>query len=332
MNIEKLPSGSYRIRKMYKGKLYLKTLPYKPTNKEAIKIMAELFDTANFGEMDGYSVGYYFEQYLNYCRNRTKPLSPSTIKNYGSIVRNFSDHFKSKRFHDLTENDIRSELNSYNETRSSKSTYNAKGFLRLVLAKYRPSFNWSYNLPQQEQKAEYEPNTTDIKRILDASKGTKYEIPFRLAVLGLRRGEICALNASDLLDGDVLSINKAIVLNESNLYEIKEPKTQASVRRIKIPHTLAELIRERGEIWSGNPHMINKHLHVIQDRLSIPRFKLHMMRHFAVAYLHKEGFTSEQIMAYGGWSTDAVMKRAYRYNLNPEESQKAISDKFDALG
>ena len=36
MKIERLPSGSYRIRKMYKGKIYSVITDYKPTQKEAI--------------------------------------------------------------------------------------------------------------------------------------------------------------------------------------------------------------------------------------------------------------------------------------------------------
>ena len=330
MTIEKLPSGSYRITQMYKGKRYRKVLPYKPTQKEAVQIIAELFEDADEIK-DGYSVRAYMERYLDECRNRERPLSPSTIRNYSSIVRNLSEKFLQLRFMDVNETQIKSELDRYRANHSAKSVYNMKGFLNLVFAKYRPRFVWAYNLPKEEKKAEYEPNTTDIQRIIDEVRNTRYEIPFRLAILGLRRGEICAVTPSDLSDMDILSINKAIVLNEANNYEIKAPKTQASNRRIKIPHDLAELIRETGIIYEGSPHRLNKRLHQIQDRLGIPRFKFHMLRHFAVAFLHREGFTSEQIMSFGGWSTDSVMKRAYRYNLNPEESQQAISDAFDRL-
>ena len=43
MKIEKLPSGSYRVRKMYKGKTYTVVFDYKPTQKEALQaISAEL--------------------------------------------------------------------------------------------------------------------------------------------------------------------------------------------------------------------------------------------------------------------------------------------------
>lgn len=40
MKLEKLPSGSYRIRKMYKGKMYTVTFEGKPTQKEAMLAMA----------------------------------------------------------------------------------------------------------------------------------------------------------------------------------------------------------------------------------------------------------------------------------------------------
>lgn len=44
MKIEKLPSGSYRIRKMYKGQTYTVITDYKPTQKEALKLMATVLD------------------------------------------------------------------------------------------------------------------------------------------------------------------------------------------------------------------------------------------------------------------------------------------------
>lgn len=40
MKIEKLPSGSYRIRKMHKGQMYTVVFNEKPTQKEAMQAMA----------------------------------------------------------------------------------------------------------------------------------------------------------------------------------------------------------------------------------------------------------------------------------------------------
>ena len=44
MKIEKLPSGSYRIRKMYKGQMYTVVFDEKPTQKEAMQAMAAELD------------------------------------------------------------------------------------------------------------------------------------------------------------------------------------------------------------------------------------------------------------------------------------------------
>ena len=45
MKIEKLPSGSYRIRKMYKGQMYTVVFDEKPTQKEALQAMSEKLDS-----------------------------------------------------------------------------------------------------------------------------------------------------------------------------------------------------------------------------------------------------------------------------------------------
>ena len=44
MKIEKLPFGSYRIRKTYKGKTYTVIFNHKPTQKEAVQAMAAELD------------------------------------------------------------------------------------------------------------------------------------------------------------------------------------------------------------------------------------------------------------------------------------------------
>ena len=40
MTVEKLKSGSYRIRQAYNGVRYSVTVPYKPTKKECLQLMA----------------------------------------------------------------------------------------------------------------------------------------------------------------------------------------------------------------------------------------------------------------------------------------------------
>lgn len=331
MTIEKLPSGSYRISQAYQGKRYRITVDHKPSKKEATILIAEKMAAEAIETVEKGTLEQYANKYISEAEKRD--LSPSTIRSYESIKRNTDSRFLKMNLFDLNEDVMQEMVDNYYEKHSPKSVSMYNGFWHSVISSYRPKFIYSTKLPKREKKAEYEPTTSDVMRILENVKGTEYSIPLQLAVLGLRRGEIYALTLSDLDNDNILTINKDLVHNKDNKPVIKNcPKTSASNRRILIPDALADEIRENGKIYEGNLDTLNKSLHKAQKRLGIPRFRLHMLRHFAAAYLHKMGFTDAQILEYGGWESNSnVMQRVYRYNLDPQESQKDIANVFSEL-
>ena len=81
MKIEKLPSGSYRIRKMYKGKTYTVVFDYKPTQKEAMQAMAAELDRVK-EKHDSMTFQAAADKYIDSKRNI---ISPSTIRGYKGI-------------------------------------------------------------------------------------------------------------------------------------------------------------------------------------------------------------------------------------------------------
>lgn len=330
MTIEQLPSGSYRIRQFYNGKRYSVTVPYKPTKKEAMKLISDKMEqedcTAATSVVDNATTGAFIDKYIDLSRSRKR--TPATLNSYNSIKRNLSEHFLSIRFFDLTSAAVQSEIKSYSENHSPKSVRNMYGLIKAVLDEYRPSFVLSVKLPHREKFHEYEPTSRDIQRITEYIAGSRYEIVIRLCIRGLRRGEALAITSSDVDEYDVLTIDKAIGITENNSYAVKLPKTEASNRRIKISHDLADMIRScDGPVFVGNAHTVNEYLHKVQRALDIPSFRLHTLRHFCAAYLLKENrFTALQIKAYMGWEPDSnVMEKVYSYNLDPEESQDSIS-------
>jgi integrase len=330
MKIEKLKNETYRIRQQYKGKKYTVYFDHKPTQKEALQAMAAQMDKTQTTKALHGSVRDYIQKYVDEAE--TDGLSPSTIRGYDSICRNLSSDFAELLFNDVTSDDVQKAVDSYSKDHSAKSTRNFYGVIRSAFTKYRPQLVLTVKMPAKEPKTEYEPTTKDIQNIIEYSEGTNYHVALQLAVLGLRCGETCALTIDDLNDDNVLTINKDLVKDKNGKYVLKNSaKTQASNRRILLPSELADEIRRQGYVWKGHPNTILKFLNRAQDDLGIPRFRLHMLRHFCVAYLHKEGMTSEQIMAWGGWETDHVMNRAYRYNLDPHESKKDIAAKLGAL-
>lgn len=333
MKLEKVSNGSYRVRKYANGKRYCVTFDHKPSQKEIIQALSEKMSTLVLEQPDAEkgSVADLCAQYLSLCEK--KGLSPSTIKGYYSIENNLPEWFLDLNYTEVTQKYCQILVDEYGKTRSPKSTRLMWSFVRSILALKRNVSELTIKLPQAIKKVEYEPSTKDIQAIIKESEHTRYHIPFQLSVLGLRRGEICALDIADLDESNVLTINKDLVINVNNQYVVKEStKTAASNRRILIPATLADEIRQQGYIFNGNPHTLNEALHKFQDKLEIPRFRLHMLRHFAAAYLHQQGFSDAQILAYGGWENGSdVMKKIYRYNLDPEKSQTEIANKFDSL-
>lgn len=330
MTIDQLKSGSWRIRQQYNGKRYTIVVDHKPTKKEALMLMSAKMDEKRDNSAKSGTFKEYLDKYIDEAEKAGK--SPATISGYRSISRNMPEWFSQKNAFDISQDDVQTLVDEYAETHAPKSTLNYFGLVRPVLAQIRPNLDLSIKLPQAEKKAEYEPTTKDIQSILEYATGSKYECALKLCALGLRRGEVCAITADDLNDDNVLTINKDIVrADDGTLVTKNMPKTEESNRRILLPADVAELIRKQGYAYNGYPNSILRYLNRVQDELNIPRFRLHLLRHFCAAYLHKAGFTDQQILSYGGWSNasaHSVMTRVYRYNLDPEESQKQIAETF----
>lgn len=325
MKIEKLPSGSYRIRKTYKKKLYTVITDYKPTNKEAIQLIAAELDKTDTRTS---SVHMTFEdaanQYLDVKRN---VLSPSTIPGYKSNLKSLSDNFKNIYISDMTAIDIQKEINDFSILHAPKTVYNVHGFISAVMGMFRPEFNITTTLPQKKKNETYIPTDEEVKAVLDyARQRGRYEIALLLAACcGLRRSEICALTPSDLSDDNILTINKAMVKDENNNWVVKTTKTTESAREIAIPDFIADCIREKGIITDCNPNQIYNALVRYQNKLGITHFKLHSMRHYFCTKM-SEVLPEQDVLELGGWSTPYVMKSVYRHaTINKKmEKQKSI--------
>ena len=135
MKIEKLPSGSYRIRKMYQGQMYTVTFDGKPTQKEAMVAMAkELERVQQKHEIMTFKVAY--EKYIESKRN---VLSPSTIMGYNTIIRQTPKKFLDKRVSDMTALDVQEEINLIAKKCSPKTVRNHHSLISAVLGVFSPN-------------------------------------------------------------------------------------------------------------------------------------------------------------------------------------------------
>lgn len=337
MNIEKLPSGSYRAKKIYKGKTYRVTFDHKPTQKEVLQALAEKMDADEIKDR-----AKNFERAaLEYIESKSNVLSPSTIVGYKSSLRNLSDHFKSLNVNDITNQDIQKEINDYSApyhpvnkntkvvdesklvTRSPKTVRNAHGFISAVLATLRPNLNCSCTLPQKLKSEPYIPSDEDVKKILSEVADTEYETAYKLLCFGLRRSELIAVTdkSIEIKDGRyILHIKEAIVQDENREWKTKTTKTTASTRDLDIPKELAEMILKDGYAFNGHPNTLTCHLTDIQKALGITHFSIHKFRHYFCSKLISEGYDIKTIQALGGWDTDETPRKIYAH---------VMSDKLD---
>ena len=88
MTIEKLPSGSYRIREMVNGKLYSLTVKKKPTDRVARQLLDEKIENSTI-----YGGNTFKTAADTYIEAKSNILSPSTIRGYKSMLRNIPEDF-----------------------------------------------------------------------------------------------------------------------------------------------------------------------------------------------------------------------------------------------
>lgn len=316
MYIRKNTSGLYAVQKMINGNRYNTTFDHKPSKKEIDMWVAELSintpkSPKNVAKMN------FDEAVHKYISVNENVLSPTTIRSYESVLRNLSEDFKKIELVRFDEDVVQKEINDYSVGRSPKTVRNAYGLIVRVLGIYRKDLHLKCNLPQKEKKKEtYIPTPAEAKAIIEEVKGTKYEIAFRLGCYGLRRSEVLALQYPDDLDGNILTVNKALVQDKDNNWVVKTTKTTDSTREIYISDELVALIHERQAFFDGYGGKINQRLHEVQKKLGIEKFRLHDLRGYFATELSQAGLSEADILRLGGWSktNSDVMKNVYRHS------------------
>lgn len=317
MSITELPSGSYRYRKQINGKHIDFTFDHYPTEKEILVAVAENFKDAAPIKTDNLPFEVAAIQYINLKRN---VLSPATVREYGRCAGRLSDDFRNLNIYKVTQVDIQTEVNRLSLEHSPKTVRNYHGFIATVIKNFRPDFIIKTTLPQQIKNEPYIPSDDDVIRFLSYINEYRhsYYVLVVLAAYGLRRSEIMAITPEDL-DGNTLSITKALVQDENKEWVIKTTKTTRSNRTIEIPPDIANEIRQNGCAFSGNPSGIKKVIDTACKKLDIPHFTLHKLRHYFASKLLSENVDIITVMSLGGWSSTAMLQKHYAHALEAKK-------------
>lgn len=317
-NLEKLPSGSWRFRKTINGNKISVTFDHKPTDAEIAIAVAE-----NYSIVSKNVVKQTFEVCCRQCiAAKEHVISPGTIRTYTIYTdKTMSDSLKRMDISRIDALTIQNEVNNYAVDHAPKSVHNYHAFLSMVLKMYRPDLRLTTTLPKIPKYEAQVLTEEEVKQILIASENTKYHIPFQLGVLGLRRGEVCALTLDDV-KGNELTINKSKVMDKHDNWIVKQiTKTEEGMRKIYIPDSLSAEIHEQGVIYDGSPISLLHALNRLEKKLGIKNTRFHDLRVFYATYAHSLGTPDAVILANGGWRSEYTMKKVYRKAMDNDKKK-----------
>jgi integrase len=258
------------------------------------------------------------EAIAGYISLKEKVLSPSTIRGYKANEKHF-DVLSNVRLSKLDNKTAQGFINTLSAELSPKSVKNIYALLTSAVSMYAPDMVLRVTLPQQAKRLKKAPSEADVDKIYEASTGELKKAIF-LGVLGLRRGEICAVEYSDIED-NLLHIHRDIVRGPDG-WELKEiPKTSESERYVLLPDNFREILGDgEGKIVDRCPGTITHNFHALAASFGYD-LHLHDLRHYFVSMAHAMGIPDQYIMAMGGWKSDHVMKSVYRNSMDDLEKK-----------
>ena len=330
MTIEQLPSGSYRIKQMYKGKVYSVTVKYKPTRKEALRLMADRMHEFDIVKKDGRML--FSDGATQYIDSKESVLSPSTIREYRACIKRFPKWFVDMPLYEITQTDVQKCINELARDKAPTTVRWYHSFISFTLEQFRSDIKLKTSLPIVRKKEPYIPSEDDITRILEYVKEV-YPHCYVALVLGcysLRKSEICALQVSDIDNKNMCHINKALVLSSDGTWVVKGTKTARSARVIPLPKEICDRIRKQGYVYKGSPNMLSHYLTNAQDALGIPRFSLHKTRHYCASKLLDMGYSLQDVKEWCGWNNNNTPMEIYIHSMKMknESQKKNISEKL----
>ena len=332
--VEKLPSGSYRVR-IYShtdkdGKKIYRSFVDK--DKQKVKKMAHEFEDHKVEALSGeITVARCIDDYIS---SKTGVLSPSTIKGYRQIQKKYFDSINEMYVSRITSKDIQYLVSELSQTRSPKTVTNIYALLMSALDQVSDR-KFKVTLPVRTKPAYQIPDDEDVIRLIEEAPEDIKLCIVLAAICAMRRGEIMALKYGDILrEFESIYIHADMVQNEQKEWVYKPmPKTAAGIRRIKVSKNLISMIPDGDPeefIFKMNPGTMSHKWHVLKNRLGID-CRFHDLRHYSTSVRGYLGIPAKETQAVGGWSSLKMIQEVYDNRIESKSIKytKMANDYFD---
>lgn len=308
-------------------------------------------------------------------------IRPKTMSAYITSLRPIVDHLGSRPVQSITKDDIEGVVQALRTGTSRMGTWNAPTKLKKsakkvrspwaatsinpMLARIRSVFSdlVDQGVLVRNVAALVKPLATDsektmntltaeqVTQLLAATNDHCFGIAWRLAVLGLRRGEILALSWDEIdFEAGTLSVTAARLATAGGA-TTGAPKTKSSVRTLPMPEDLASALRRvrkrqkeqklaLGSKWKHSGYVVVDEFGVAPypDTLTaawrkalvgagLPHVRLHDARHSCATLMHLNGVPTVVIAAWLGHQDPGFTLRTYAHS-----NHDALADAAAMLG
>lgn len=329
---KKLPSGNYRVRvHVGNGKYKSFTAERKADAEYAANLYLQTCKDKR--SPTKITVGEAIDQYIE---SKSYILSPSTIREYRRMRKQYLKTIIDKPVFKLSNQEVQAAINIEAQTHAYKTVRNIFGLLSAAL---KGKVDLDVALPQKEKIKITIPTQQEIQRLLQYATGKEIELPILLsACLGLRRGEIAPLDYSDIdFQRKTITISKSMVLNSSSEWVVKKPKTYSGNRTLKVYDFILDKVQERKDaelpLISLTPNQISDEFSYALEKTGLPHFRFHDLRHYNASVMLSLNIPDKYAMERMGHATNNMLKTVYQHTMQEKEDSvdAALSEYFNAL-
>lgn len=336
MKPEKLKSGNWRC-KVYlgmdeNGKKLFKSVTA-PTRKEAIAKAAELALDDKKIKLSKLTVGYCIDAYI---REKESELSPHTAYGYKRMALLRYDLIRDIPLSEFNSRDVQRFI-SHMSGLSEKTKKNALGLLTAALRYFdRQIDTKNLKIGRGKKMKIKAPTHKQVAELLQTDDA-ELRLAIALGALcGLRRGEIFALQKSNM------DINKkqihvcGALKNAVGERDVREPKTESSNRVVDMPDLVRVIVEkhldnEDGFLFKSPMKTVMARWEKHKNNIGYSQIRFHDLRHYYASALIAAGIPDIYAMKMGGWSTLNTLKRVYQDTFADqyEKEKNKMNNIFD---